>query len=113
MGRWSGRHLYDCLHHLPNFGRAWPVPPTPPKSLGQHLLLQCLATIRMRWPTVGSVPRRGCAVAQLRERLFPCPPLHHGVAPQAPMISPLVRPPVTQLLLARSFYLFHLFESLL
>src|SRR5712692_4172356 len=67
----------------------------------------------MRWPAVRTVPRRGRAIAQLRKRLFPRPPLHHGVAPQAPVIGSLVRPPVTQLLLACPFHLFHLFEGLL
>src|SRR6266498_3450898 len=109
----SGGHVEQCLHHLPNFGRARLLPPTLPKFFLQQAPLQGLAAIGIRCAPLLLIPRGVTAVAQLRERLVPCPPLHDRVTPQTPVERSLVGPPVAQLLLARPLDLLHVLEGLL
>src|SRR5262249_50135951 len=108
-GSGSGHPFERRLHSFPNFRRALPLPPRPPKLPPKHLPLQRLAPTRMRRAPPRFAPRRVAAVAQLSNRLSPGPPSHSRVPPQTPVDRPLVGPPVTQLLLACPLYLFDVF----
>src|SRR4051794_11998035 len=84
-----------------DFPRQRPTMAHAPKFLPHPLALQGVATVGVRRPTLGIIPRAVLPVAQATRRTSPGPQLHQRVRPQVHMERRHVRPVMTQLLLAR------------